>query len=306
MRITTSMLQRNVLSDLNSLSEKLARTQARASSGKQITRASDDPFATAKAMGLRTSLSGTDQYVSNIDDARGWQDSTEAALATINDYVSRAQGLLVQGSTDTADQTSRNAIASEIDQIIDGIKESANATYGDKYLLSGTETAIPPYKLGADDAYYGNEAGWDPATPGVLREIGPGVTLSINSVAREVLGDGQAAGDGKLLNTLRDMADHLRSNDGTALRGSDVTNLQDDLNALLDMRARNGALTNRLEAASTRMQQIQESVTKQLSETEDADIAKTMIDFSSQSAAYQASLRAGANIVQSSLMDFLR
>ncbi|HET6549533.1 MAG TPA: flagellar hook-associated protein FlgL [Solirubrobacter sp.] len=306
MRITTSMIQRNVLSDLNALSEKLAHTQARASSGKQITRASDDPFATAKAMGLRTSLSGTDQYVSNIDDARGWQDSTEAALATINDYVSRAQSLLVQGSTDTADQTSRNAIASEIDQLIDGIKESANATYGDKYLLSGTETAIPPYKLGADDAYYGNEAGWDPAVPGVLREIGPGVTLSINSVAREVLGDGQAAGDGKLLNTLRDIADHLRSSDGASLRGNDVTNLQDDLNALLDVRARNGALTNRLEAASTRMQQIQESVTKQLSETEDADIAKTMIDFSSQSAAYQASLRAGANIVQASLMDFLR
>ena len=40
--------------------------------------------------------------------------------------------------------------------------------------------------------------------------------------------------------------------------------------------------------------------------TEDADIAKTMIDFNSQSAAYQASLRAGASIVQASLMDFLR
>ena len=47
-------------------------------------------------------------------------------------------------------------------------------------------------------------------------------------------------------------------------------------------------------------------LTKQLSDTEDADIAKTMIDFNSQSAAYQASLRAGANIVQASLMDFLR
>ena len=65
-------------------------------------------------------------------------------------------------------------------------------------------------------------------------------------------------------------------------------------------------MTNRLEAASTRLSQIQEAVTKQLSETEDADIAKTIIEFNSQSAAYQASLRAGANIVQSSLMDFLR
>ena len=72
------------------------------------------------------------------------------------------------------------------------------------------------------------------------------------------------------------------------------------------MRARNGAMSNRLDAASSRLEQIQGAVTEQLSDTEDADIAKTIIDFNSQSAAYQASLRAGANIVQASLMDFLR
>jgi len=38
----------------------------------------------------------------------------------------------------------------------------------------------------------------------------------------------------------------------------------------------------------------------------DTDIAKTLIELSSQTAAYQAALRSGANIVQSSLMDFLR
>jgi flagellar hook-associated protein 3 FlgL len=82
--------------------------------------------------------------------------------------------------------------------------------------------------------------------------------------------------------------------------------LKAQLDTLLEVRARNGSQTNRLEAASSRMLQIQESVNKQLSNTEDADIAKTIIEFNSQSAAYQASLRAGANIVQASLMDFLR
>ena len=275
MRITTGMIQRNVLSDLNGLSEKLARTQAKASSGREITRPSDNPFGAAKAMGLRATLAAND--------------------------------LLVRGANDTADQTSRNAIASEIDQIIQGIKESANASYGDKYLMSGTATSIAPYKLGADDAYQGDEAGLDPAIPGVIREIGPGVTMSINTVAREILGDGRAApADGKLLNTLRDIADHLRAGDGTALRGGDMSGLKGQLDSLLEVRARNGAMTNRLEAGSTRLSQIQEAVTKQLSETEDADVAKTIIEFNSQSAAYQASLRAGANIVQSSLMDFLR
>jgi flagellar hook-associated protein 3 FlgL len=43
-----------------------------------------------------------------------------------------------------------------------------------------------------------------------------------------------------------------------------------------------------------------------LSETEDADMAKTLVAFSTQQAVYQSALKSGANIVQSSLLDFLR
>jgi flagellar hook-associated protein 3 FlgL len=306
MRITSGMIQRNVLSDLNDLSDKLAKTQNRAATGKQITRPSDDPYNAARAMGLRSSLSANSAYKSNIEDAEDWQNTTESALSSITDYVHRANDLLVQGSSDTADQTSRNALADEIDQIVQGVKETANSTYGDKYVFSGTATATPPYTQGADDTYKGNQGGLNPAQPGVLREIGPGVTLSINSVGQEILGDGQAAGDGKLLDTLRTISQDLRAGNGTALRGNDLTNLTSNLNQVLEVRARNGATTNRLSAADTRLEDISLSVTKQLSDTEDADMAQTLIDFNSQSAAYQSALRAGASIVQTSLMDFLK
>src|ERR1700741_4662529 len=113
-RITTGMVQRSVLSDLNSISLKLARTQAKASSGKEITRPSDNPFGTAQAMGLRQSMAANDKYQSSIDDATGWMDTTESSLASINDYLSRAHSLIIEGSSDTSDQTSRNSIASEI------------------------------------------------------------------------------------------------------------------------------------------------------------------------------------------------
>jgi flagellar hook-associated protein 3 FlgL len=304
-RITTGMVQRGVLSDLNSLSLKLARTQAKASSGKEINRPSDNPFGTAMAMGLRQTMAANDKYKSNIDDATGWMDTTESALASMNDYVGRAHELIIQGASDTTDQTSRNSIASEIDQIIQGLKDSANASYAGSYLMSGTSTGVAPYAQGADDTYKGDDAGWDPSTVGVLREIGPGVTLSINTVGRELLGDGQGANDDKLLDVLRDTADHLRAGDSAGLK-DDITRADKNLDTLLEMRARNGARTNRLEAASSRLDEIQESLTKQLSNTEDADFAKTMIDLNSQSVAYNAALKAGANIVQSSLMDFLR
>jgi flagellar hook-associated protein 3 FlgL len=297
------MVQRNVLADLNMLSEKLSKTQSKASSGKEINRPSDDPFNTARAMGLRQTKDANDQYKRNINDAQGWQDATESALSSFTDSVSRANTLVLQGATGTADAESRLAIAAEIDQIIQGLKETANATYGDNYLMGGTATDVPPYKLGDDDTYQGNEAGLDPAIPGIVREIGPGVTMTINLVGREILGDGGA--DGKLLGTLRTISAHLKADDSAAL-SIDTGALKSQLDAVLNVRARNGSMTNRLMSAGTRLDQIQGAVTEQLSNTEDADIAKTMIDFNSQSAAYQASLRAGANIVQASLMDFLR
>jgi len=307
MRITTSMVQRNVLSDLNSLSSALAKTQSKAASNKEITRPSDDPFKTAQAMGLRANIGANEQFVRNIQDAQGWMDSTESALESITTYVNRAHDLLLQSATDTADATSRNAIASEIDQIIQGIKETANVSYGDKYIMSGTATSVAPYLLGNDDTYQGNLGGLDPAVPGIVREIGPNVTMTINSVAVEILGEGRAnPTDGKLLNALRDISDHLKANDGASLRGADMSALKTRLDSLLEIRARNGAQTNRLDAASARIDQITGALTNQLSQTEDADIAKTLIQFNSQSAAYQAALKAGANIVQSSLMDFLR
>jgi flagellin-like hook-associated protein FlgL len=42
-----------------------------------------------------------------------------------------------------------------------------------------------------------------------------------------------------------------------------------------------------------------------LSDTQNADFAKTSIAFSSEQAAYTAALRAGASIVQESLLNFL-
>ena len=304
MRITTSMIQRNVLSDLNSLSEKMARTQSKASSGKEITRPSDDPFNTARAMGLRQTMDATGQYSRNIDDAMGWQEATESALGSMNDYVRRAQDLVLQAANDSTDAGSRKMLAGEIDQIIEGLKETANASFGDSYLMSGTATGVPPYKLGADDTYQGDQAGLDPTIPGVVREIGPGVTMTINTVGSEVLGNG--GNDGKLLSVLRNLSANMKSNSVDAIRDVDVKALQGRVDDILQVRARNGAMSNRLEAASTRLGQIQGAVNEQLSNTENADFAKTMIEFNQQSAAYQASLRAGASIVQSSLMDFLR
>ena len=106
---------------------------------------------------------------------------------------------------------------------------------------------------------------------------------------------------------LRDIADDLRANDGAALRGADLARARRAAwTTLSAVRARNGAPPNRLEIAAARLAENEEARSSSSRTTEDADIAKTMIEFNSQQAAYQAGLKAGASIVQASLMDFLR
>jgi flagellar hook-associated protein 3 FlgL len=294
MRITTGMTQRNILADLNRVSDKLSRTQSKIASNREITRPSDDPFNAARALALRTSMESTQQYQRNIQDALGWQETAEIALSDITDALHRAQELAVDGASDTSPPEARLSIAAEIDQLIEGIKQNGNSTYRGRYVFAGTTTDAPPYVEG-DDLYHGSP-------DDVERQIGPGVALSIGLRADSFLGNGA---DGKLLQVLRDVSAHLKADDGTALRGDlDLLGAKED--ELLGARALNGARQNRLDAALTRLTEVEESTLKQLSETEDVDIAKAMIDFTSQQAAYQAALKAGASIVQSSLMDFLR
>jgi flagellar hook-associated protein 3 FlgL len=293
-RITTGMTQRNILSDLNRVNDRLNKVHSQISSQKEITRPSDDPYNTSRAMSLRTSMEATKQYQRNIQDAQGWQESAEIALADITDAIKRAGELVLEGSSDTTPAEARLAIAQEIDQIIEGVKQNANATYAGRYVFAGTASDQPPYVTG-DDLYHGSSAD-------VQRQVGPGVGMDIGLRASAFLGDGT---DGKLLQVLRDTSAHLKANDGVAIRG-DIQLLEDKTDEVLGVRALNGAKQNRLEAALTRLTEVEGTTLQQLSDTEDVDIAKAMIEFSSQQAAYQAALKAGANIVQASLMDFLR
>jgi flagellar hook-associated protein 3 FlgL len=304
MRITTATIQRNTLSDINRAYTRMSNTQAQAASGKVLTKPSDDPAAVGRALALRQSLAATQQYKTNVDAATGWQDATETALGSIQDAVRLARTLTVQGGSDTSSQDSRNAIADQIDQLIEAVKGDANASYQGAYLFSGTATGTAPYQSGATDTYQGDLGGSDPAVAGIVREIGPGVTMTVNTVGKDVLGQG--GGDGGILDTLRQISANLKSGNGAALRGANLTALDAGIDTITSLRSANGAKTNRLEAASDRLAQLEQTTTKQVSDTEDADIAETLINLNSQQAAYQASLRAGAQILQTSLLDFLR
>src|SRR5207247_601298 len=99
--VTQATTARLLLSDLQNASGRLARTQQMISSGKALSVPSDDPFATSRALTLRSDLDENRQYQRNVEEASSWQSVTDTALGQMGDYTLRARDLLLQGSSDT-------------------------------------------------------------------------------------------------------------------------------------------------------------------------------------------------------------
>ncbi|HEX3690072.1 MAG TPA: flagellar hook-associated protein FlgL [Solirubrobacteraceae bacterium] len=300
-RITTQMTTASVLSSINNVQDQLATTQQQLSTGLSINQPSDNPYGASLAVQLKNDLQGLSNYNSNITDGTAWASAADTSLQNITSMLQRAQELTVQSSNGVESSTDLSATADEIDQLADAIKQEANTQYNGQYIFSGTASTTQPYSDSTGDTFQGN-------TAAVSRQIGPGSTLQVNVDVSSVLGSGTSANDGKLLDTLRSISADLRSGNSagiTDLSTNQITNLQNSLNSLTQVQANVGATQNRLTLAGDRIQGLQNNDTAALSNDEDINMAQAMTTFSNQQAAFTAALKAGANIVQSSLMDFL-
>ncbi len=87
-------------------------------------------------------------------------------------------------------------------------------------------------------------------------------------------------------------------------RGS--TSLNNDLNRLTTARAEVGTRAARVDAATQTAADTELKLKSSLSDVENADLPKVIVDLKLQETAYQAALAATSRVMQPSLLDFLR
>lgn len=299
-RITHNMMSQHLLADMRRSSSEIARTSNEISSGKRISSAADDPTGAHRALRLRAELAETEANKTGVDATIGWTTTADTALNSVTSVIHRVRELVVQAGNDTLQAKDRQNIASELGQLLEQVKADANARFGDQYVFAGQDTANPPYTPGAVDTYGGDALA-------VVRNIGPGQTLQINVPGDAIFGG--APGDGKLLDTMRTAIANLNGNtpaDLASLRGGVLQDLTTNLDTVLTARAQIGSAQNRANLADSRLADVKVTATQQLIAVEDTDMAEAITRLSSQQSAYQAALSAGANVIQPSLMDFLR
>lgn len=301
MRITNKNLFKNYMNNLNRNLGQMQKYENQLSSGKEVSRPSDDPFRLMKAMGWETSISQNNQYADNIEDGIGWLDTTDTAVKGLIDTLQRVRELTVQGSSGTNSPTDDQAIASEIKETISQIAQIGNANYGGRYILGGHTTTKPPLTVDATTHLLSSTNMGDSGR--IKREISTNVTMDINISTGDFLGTSTAEDLGT---TLKNIYDRMMVADQGQLAGDSLGNLDKHLDRLLGLYAEVGAKSNRLTAAKEKNEQETLSMTDLLSKAEDIDFAEKTMQYSMMETVYKASLSTGGKILQPTLLDYLR
>ncbi|MBE3589544.1 MAG: flagellar hook-associated protein FlgL [Firmicutes bacterium] len=296
MRVTSSMVYQQVLGDLRRAQTRLAQLQEQMASGRRINRPSDDPSGVQYTLDLSHGVAQNERYLANAQAAQDRLDTTDQALSSIGDLITRARQLAIQGSDSSLPLSAHRALAAEVRQLRDQLVDTANTEMAGHYLFAGARDDTKPWSVDPVTGLlqYANAA--YPQT--IVREIGPGVRVPVNVDASKDIQD--------LYTALDKLAQDLDAQDVTSVSGADLTEISRLQDAFLQHRAVVGALSARMQMAIDRLGAAGFELQKLLSDTEDADVTKTVMDALQSENAYRMALQVGARLLQPTLLDFLR
>lgn len=299
-RVTQGLLVQRSLNNLNQQLRRISVLQERLATGRRVNRPSDDPIAARRAINLRTLISKNEQFQSNINGIRPQLQETEAALSNIVDIVLRAMELTTQGANETLGQAQLDAIALEIDQLVEAAVLAGNHRTNGRSIFAGTQTLDDAFDVTrvagriTDVTFAGNDE--------IIEiNISEGVRTLVNVTGTEAF-----LANVDVFDMLIGIRDDLEAGDQNSLRTVRLAELETAREQTLLAVSKIGAIQNRHERVSSDLQDFVIQLQIVLSEKIDADFAETVLGLSVAENAFTAALSATARVIQPSLLDFVR
>lgn len=139
-RVNTNVQSLDSQLSLNRVNRDLSDSRMRMSTGLRINKAEDNSAGYSIATKLRGRITGLEQSLQNVGDAKSVLDIAESSFDTIMDSLIEMKGLATQASNETLGATERAYIGDQIEAMGADINEIANQTvYQDTELLNGTD-----------------------------------------------------------------------------------------------------------------------------------------------------------------------
>lgn len=303
MRITNNTLTDGYLRNLSRNLDQMQKYQNQLSSGKEVSKPSDNPMVVSKIMNLENSIKTNEQYNRNIDDALGWVKTADGSLGEVTSSLLRARDLIIYGANGTLSETDRSALADEVEQLSGQLTQVLNTNYDGRYIFGGQATTKPPFGQEADGTMKYNGNGEN-----ISREIAQGVNVEIPNRGDllTIVDDPADMNNAEVGDVLKNIVTALRDGNTNELSGNLLGDIDKHIDNVICVRSKMGTTYNRLEASSLRNEAENLNMTELKSKSEDIDLAKKMMEFSVMSTVYEASLAVGAKVLQSSLLDYMR
>ncbi|MCP4744598.1 MAG: flagellar hook-associated protein 3 [Desulfobacteraceae bacterium] len=288
MRVSNQMMANRIKVNLNRQTSQMFKVQERIVTGKKINRPSDDPVGIGEALNYRKIISNMEQYGENIEKAKIHIDTVELILDTVTDFLSDAKEIAFDPNVDM-----RDSFAEDISTIRQQVLQMANSQMNGNYIFGGNLTDTEPFVEAAGVVSY---AGDNDAKDYM---VGENLIIDIQADGNNIF-----MGADDIFDVLADLETALLADDTANITGQ-ITRIESALDQLETVRVENAGRSHRLTATKNYYDHYKVNMQDMLSQTEDADMAESIIDLQVQQVAYESTLATSAKMVTRSLVDFI-
>jgi len=306
MKVSTSMFFDRASAQLANVQGNLAKTQEQLSTGKQITKPSDEPDKASLVTRLESEIARQKSYQESIKAIEIRRKAEETALNSTSDVMFRMKELSVQAANDTLGAADRKTIALEMTELRNQILSLANSQDSNgNYLFAGSRVSQMPFSPDAKGVivYKGDQARM---VVGVgdnrrMNQNIPGSDAFINVVRDD--GKGGRVGIG-FFQAMGDLIEAVKSSNRVAIqRGiSEIDTLQQGLS---DATAQVGTDLNVVDSQNNVLDEITLRLKTTMSDIQDLDYTEAITKMNKDQLALEAAQSSFAKISKLSLFNYI-
>jgi len=255
--------------NLQNAQSKMASSVERLSSGLRINRAKDDAAGLGIAASLTSQINSANQGVRNLNDGVSLVQTAEGAIGAAQEMAQRILTLATQGANGTMGNDQRNALRSEMRQLMIAIDGIGNrTTYSGVSLLNATAISFQASNTTTDTVTVSSTA---------LAKIGSGTAAGVSigtSGAYTSIGEtysGSSTNGGVLMTKINALADNSITDTNMREIASASSTY---ISTLITQRAGLGASQNQIEFTANNIQELSANLTAARSNVQDTDYAQ--------------------------------
>lgn len=297
-RTTQNIIYQSTVNNIHRNTGTVQGLQLQQATGKRLNTPSDGPGDYRRSLHLQNVDRRFEQFKRNVEEASVRLTEANSVLQEVTDLLMKAHDIAVRANNDVLNDEQRSEIANEIDQILEQMIRLGNTTRDGEFIFSGTLKDIPAFDVERDEngeitrvIFQGNNQERN-------LNIGPDTPIPTNIGGGIIFQNPQA----HVFQSLIDLRDHLRSGQGLS---EDIGATRAAMNHVLDNVTELASRFQVLELTRDRLVSSQTLNRSLLSQTEDADLAETILDLQRSQNILQASLAIGARIIPPSLLQFI-